>query len=197
MNIDVEMGKEMASEYELGQVRLGEFQLYTNGEELYRKLFDDINDAEKYIYIHFYIVGKDEISQEFLQLLEKKASSGVEVKLSVDRVGGYKLKKKVISRLKENGVKFTFSKKPKLKNMFYSLHQRNHRRIVTIDGKVSYVGALISERSTLDKIQSLGHGVIITCASMVRVQRIWKESSPKIGKKIQEKKCLYMKVYLH
>ncbi len=140
MNIDVEMGKEMASEYELGQVRLGEFQLYTNGEELYRKLFEDINDAEKYIYIHFYIVGKDEISQEFLQLLEKKASSGVEVKLSVDRIGGYKLKKKVISRLKENGVKFTFSKKPKLKNVFYSLHQRNHRRIVTIDGKVSYVG---------------------------------------------------------
>ncbi|MGN4253203.1 cardiolipin synthase [Bacillus cereus group sp. MYBKT14-1] len=140
MNIDVEMGKEMASEYELGQVRLGEFQLYTNGEELYRKLFEDINDAEKYIYIHFYIVGKDEISQEFLQLLEKKASSGVEVKLSVDRIGGYKLKKKVISRLKENGVKFTFSKKPKLKNLFYSLHQRNHRRIVTIDGKVSYVG---------------------------------------------------------
>ena len=130
MNIDVEMGKEMASEYELGQVRLGEFQLYTNGEELYRKLFEDINDAEKYIYIHFYIVGKDEISQEFLQLLEKKASSGVEVKLSVDRIGGYKLKKKVISRLKENGVKFTFSKKPKLKNVFYSLHQRNHRRIV-------------------------------------------------------------------
>ncbi|MED3321505.1 cardiolipin synthase [Bacillus thuringiensis] len=140
MNIDVEMGKEMASEYELGQVRLGEFQLYTNGEELYRKLFEDINEAEKYIYIHFYIVGKDEISQEFLQLLEKKASSGVEVKLSVDRIGGYKLKKKVISRLKENGVKFTFSKKPKLKNVFYSLHQRNHRRIVTIDGKVSYVG---------------------------------------------------------
>ena len=52
MNIDVEMGKEMASEYELGQVRLGNFN-YTNGEELYRKLFDDINDAEKYIYIHF------------------------------------------------------------------------------------------------------------------------------------------------
>ena len=73
MNIDVEMGKKMASEYELGQVRLGEFQLYTNGEELYRRLFEDINNAEKYIYIHFYIVGKDEISREFLQLLEKKS----------------------------------------------------------------------------------------------------------------------------
>lgn len=94
MNIDVEMGKKMASEYEVGQVRLGEFQLYTNGEELYTNLFEDIRNAEKYIYIHFYIVGKDEISKEFLQLLEKKASSGVEVKLSVDRIGGYKLKKR-------------------------------------------------------------------------------------------------------
>ncbi|MES5867059.1 cardiolipin synthase [Bacillus cereus group sp. RP32] len=140
MNIDVEMGKKMASEYELGQVRLGEFQLYTNGEELYKKLFEDIRNAEKYVYIHFYIVGKDEISKEFLQLLEKKATSGVEVKLSVDRIGGYKLKKKIIHQLKSNGVQFTFSKKPKLKHLFYSLHQRNHRRIVTIDGKVSYVG---------------------------------------------------------
>ncbi|MBZ4224411.1 cardiolipin synthase [Bacillus wiedmannii] len=140
MNIDVEMGKKMASEYELGQVRLGEFQLYTNGEELYKKLFEDIRNAEKYVYIHFYIVGKDEISKEFLQLLEKKATSGVEVKLSVDRIGGYKLKKKIIHQLKSNGVQFTFSKNPKLKHLFYSLHQRNHRRIVTIDGKVSYVG---------------------------------------------------------
>lgn len=140
MNIDVEMGKKMVSGYELEKIRLGDVQLYTNGDELYRNLFDDINRAEKYIYIHFYIVGKDEVSREFLRLLEKKASSGVDVKLSVDRIGGYKLKKKIISQLKEKSVKFTFSKKPKFKNLFFSLHQRNHRRIVTIDGKVSYIG---------------------------------------------------------
>ena len=64
-------GEKMASEYELGQVRLGEFQLYTNGEELYTKLFDDIRNAEKYIYIHFYIVGKDEISKEFCSCSRK------------------------------------------------------------------------------------------------------------------------------
>ncbi len=140
MNVDVEMGKKMASGYELEKIRLGDFQLYTNGDELYRSLFEDINRAEKNVYIHFYIVGKDEVSKEFLHLLEKKASSGVDVKLSVDRIGGYKLKKKIINQLKEKGVKFTFSKKLKLKNLFYSLHQRNHRRIVTIDGKVSYIG---------------------------------------------------------
>ncbi len=156
MNIDVERGKKMANDYELGQVRLGEFQLYTNGEELYKRLFEDINDAEKNIYIHFYIVGKDEISREFLQLLEKKASSGVEVKLSVDRIGGYKLKKKLINQLKSKGVQFIFSKKPKLKNIFYSLHQRNHRRIVTIDGKVSYIGGFNIGKEYLGKDPKFG-----------------------------------------
>lgn len=118
MNVDVEMGKKMASGYELEKIRSGDFQVYTNGDELYKSLFEDINRAEKNVYIHFYIVGKDEISQKFLQLLEKKASSGVDVKLSVDRIGGYKLKKKIIDQLKEKGVKFTFSKKPKLKTYF-------------------------------------------------------------------------------
>ncbi|PEB54294.1 cardiolipin synthase [Bacillus pseudomycoides] len=140
MNIDVEMGKKMAGGYEISKIRYGNFKLFVDGEDLYQKLFDDINRAEKYVYIHFYIVGKDEVSHKFLQLLERKASSGVDVKLSVDRIGGYKVKKKVIEHLKGKGVKFTFSKKPKFKNLFYSLQQRNHRRIVAIDGKVSYIG---------------------------------------------------------
>ncbi|MGQ0438587.1 cardiolipin synthase, partial [Bacillus sp. B-TM1] len=54
MNNDVEMGKEMASEYELGKVRSGEFQLYTNGEELYTKLFEDIRNAEKWAEMNIY-----------------------------------------------------------------------------------------------------------------------------------------------
>ncbi|PHA44432.1 cardiolipin synthase [Bacillus pseudomycoides] len=156
MNIDLEMEKKMTSGLEISQTRYGDFQLYTNGTDLYRNLFDDINRSEKYVYIHFYIVGKDEVSRNFLQLLEKKASSGVDVKLSVDRIGGYKMKKQVIQQLKEKGVKFTFSKKPKLKNLFYSLHQRNHRRIAVIDGKISYIGGFNIGKEYLGKDPKFG-----------------------------------------
>ncbi|OOG93659.1 hypothetical protein BTH41_03652 [Bacillus mycoides] len=156
MNIDLEMGKKMTSGLEISQIRYGNFQLYTNGTDLYQNLFDDINRSEKYVYIHFYIVGKDEVSRNFLQLLEKKASSGVDVKLSVDRIGGYKMKKQVIQQLKEKGVKFTFSKKPKLKNLFYSLHQRNHRRIAVIDGKISYIGGFNIGKEYLGKDPKFG-----------------------------------------
>ncbi|EEM05684.1 Cardiolipin synthetase domain protein [Bacillus pseudomycoides] len=156
MNIDLEMGKKMTSGLEISQIRYGNFQLYKNGTDLYQNLFDDINRSEKYVYIHFYIVGKDEVSRNFLQLLEKKASSGVDVKLSVDRIGGYKMKKQVIQQLKEKGVKFTFSKKPKLKNLFYSLHQRNHRRIAVIDGKISYIGGFNIGKEYLGKDPKFG-----------------------------------------
>lgn len=156
MNIDLEMGKKMASGLEITKIRTGNFKLYTNGKDFYQNLFEDINRSEKYVYIHFYIVGKDEVSQEFLRLLEKKALSGVDVKLSVDRIGGHKIKKKVIQQLKEKGVKFTFSKKPKLKNLFYSLHQRNHRRITVIDGKVSYIGGFNIGEEYLGKDPKFG-----------------------------------------
>ena len=65
---------------------------------------------QKSIYISILYCRKRRNKPRVFTVIRKKASSGVEVKLSVDRVGGYKLKKKVISRLKENGVKFTFSK---------------------------------------------------------------------------------------
>ncbi|MEY8347046.1 cardiolipin synthase [Bacillus cereus] len=156
MNIDLEMGKKMANQLEISQIRQGSFQSFANGEDLNRNLFEDINRAEKFVYLHFYIVGKDKVSRDFLQLLERKASSGVDVKLSVDRIGGYKIKKKVIQRLKEKGVKFTFSKKPKLKNLFYSLHQRNHRRIAVIDGKVSYIGGFNIGEEYLGKDPKFG-----------------------------------------
>lgn len=140
MNVDVEVGRNRVKENPISQIRYGDFKLYVDGNDLYRDLFADIDQAKQYIYIHFYIVGKDKISNKFLQLLKQKAASGVEVKLSVDRIGGYKIKKKTIQELERSGVQFTFSKKPHFKNFFYTLHNRNHRRIAVVDGNISYVG---------------------------------------------------------
>ncbi|MGG2092469.1 cardiolipin synthase [Bacillus sp. S13(2024)] len=140
MNADVEVGRNSVKENQISQIRYGDFKLYVDGNDLYRDLFADIDRAKQYIYLHFYIVGKDKVSKKFLQLLKQKAASGVDVKLSVDRVGGYKINKKTIQELEQSGVQFTFSKKPRFKNFFYTLHNRNHRRIAVVDGNISYVG---------------------------------------------------------
>lgn len=144
------------SPLEISQIRQGNFQLFTNGKDFNQNLFEDINQAKKFVYLHFYIVGKDEVSQDFLSLLKHKAASGVDVKLSVDRIGGYKIKKKVIQQLQQQGVAFTFSKKPKFKNLFYSMQQRNHRRLAVIDGNVSYIGGFNIGKEYLGKDPKFG-----------------------------------------
>lgn len=156
MNVDVEVGRNSVKENPISQIRHGDFKLYVDGNDLYRDLFADIDQAKQYIYLHFYIVGKDKVSKKFLQLLKQKAASGVDVKLSVDRVGGYKINKKTIQELERSGVQFTFSKKPHLKNFFYTLHNRNHRRIAVVDGNISYVGGFNIGREYLGEDPRFG-----------------------------------------
>ncbi|WP_369903570.1 cardiolipin synthase [Bacillus manliponensis] len=156
IKLEVEVERMQVREYTISQVRYGNFQLYVDGHELYEQLFHDIRQAKQFVYIHFYIVRKDEISRRFLQLLQEKALEGVTVKLSVDRLGGYKVKKKFIQELKKHGVQFTFSNTPQLKNFFKTLHHRNHRRIAVIDGKLCYIGGFNIGKEYLGKDSHLG-----------------------------------------
>jgi len=120
--------------------RESDFYIFANGPELFAELFSDIKNANHHIHILFYIVKNDEISTEFLNILKSKAREGVEVRLLLDWLGSFQIKRKTIRSLKEHGVKFSFSQKLKLPFLFYSSQVRNHRKITVIDGKVGYIG---------------------------------------------------------
>lgn len=121
-------------------VRQSRIDLITAGPDLFEKLFLDIKHAKKHIHILFYIVKNDKISGEFLSLLKKKAEEGVEVRLLLDWVGSLRVKRKLITGLKEAGVRFAFCHVPKLPYLFYSSQSRNHRKITVIDGSIGYLG---------------------------------------------------------
>ncbi|MBD8071376.1 cardiolipin synthase [Bacillus sp. PS06] len=120
--------------------RMGELTLFNVGEELFTDLFDELRQATEHIHLLFYIVKDDPISQEFLSILMERAEKGVRVRLLVDWIGGNKMTKKSIKALKESGVQFYYCHKPKFPFIWYSINERNHRKIVVIDGKVGYVG---------------------------------------------------------
>lgn len=121
-------------------VRNGDLTLFTTGEELFKNLFDEIRAAQEHIHLLFYIVKDDPISNEFLSILMEKAEQGVKVRLLVDWVGGNKVSKKNEKALKKSGVQFFYCHKPKFPFLWYSLNERNHRKIAVIDGKVGFVG---------------------------------------------------------
>ncbi|MTH51951.1 cardiolipin synthase [Bacillus mangrovi] len=117
----------------------GDAVLLNDGAELYKRLFYDIDHASSSIYIHFFIIRDDKISREFIEKLSRKAKQGVDVKLSADAVGST-MDNQMMEKLKENGGKFTASRSPGIRNFFYELNHRNHRKLAVIDGRISYLG---------------------------------------------------------
>lgn len=120
--------------------RKSEFSVFTTGTILFEDYLKEIERAQHSIHILFYIVKDDKFSRDFLNLLRKKAESGVEVRLLVDWVGGKKMSSQAVQELKKSNVHFSFSLKPKPPFLFYSTQRRNHRKITIIDGQIGYLG---------------------------------------------------------
>ena len=141
--IDYRLGRKehlSRSKYTQFPLRKSAIELFTDGENLYKDLFDSIRNSTSSIHVLFYIVKNDKISNEFLSLLSEKAGQGIEVRLFLDYVGSFQLKKKKIRQLINSGVIVSRSHKPRLPYLFYTLQARNHRKITVIDGKIAYLG---------------------------------------------------------
>jgi cardiolipin synthase len=154
---DIEAGRKEVQKAKQSRIHNGDFQLYTDGLDLYKALFSDIRKAKKNIYIHFYVIEKDAISRKFLTLLKDKAKQGIEVKLSADRIGSHKLSRSMIKSLQKAGVQFAFSGKANWPYFFYSLQHRNHRRIADLDGTIIYVGGFNMGKEYLGKDKKIGN----------------------------------------
>ena len=120
--------------------RNSDMKVFTSGRELFDDFFREIKEAQSSIHILFYIVKDDQFSRDFFKLLRSKAETGVEVRLLVDWAGGRKVSRQAIQELKNSGIHFSFSHKPSLPYLFYSLQKRNHRKISVIDGRIGYLG---------------------------------------------------------
>ncbi|MFD3446742.1 cardiolipin synthase [Microbacteriaceae bacterium 4G12] len=137
--------------------RESDFRLYTYGQTLYDDLFADIRRAKKHIHILFFIVKNDAVSHTFLELLMEKAQQGVEVRLLLDRIGSHHLSKQSIEQLKKHGVHFSFCHPIRFPFLFYTVNQRNHRKITIIDGESGYIGGFNIGEEYLGNDPELGH----------------------------------------
>ncbi|MCK5867062.1 MAG: cardiolipin synthase, partial [Mycoplasmataceae bacterium] len=119
-----------------------DIEVISNGNKGYKKMFDDIESAEKFILIEYYIFKPGEIFDQFKDILIRKAKSGVEVKIIVDDFGRWAVPRSQFDEFEENGVKV---------RMFGEVHfpfigsyngYRLHRKIVIVDGKTIHTGGI-------------------------------------------------------
>lgn len=115
---------------------------FPNGESFYPDLMNEISKAKEFIFLEFFIINIDESWALLLELLEKKVSEGVEVRVLYDAIGSIMISSKsYVKYLKDKGIKAKVFLK--LIPLFSTkLNSRDHRKIVVIDGKVAYTGGL-------------------------------------------------------
>ncbi|MGK0552268.1 cardiolipin synthase [Enterococcus faecalis] len=120
--------------------RKNQVKIFTDGTAKFDALMKDIQAAKFSIHIEYYAFVTDTIGTQILKLLEEKAAAGVEVRLLYDAFGSKKTKHKDFTQLCKNGghvQTFITSQKALLK---FRLNYHDHRKIVVIDGKISYIG---------------------------------------------------------
>lgn len=114
--------------------------VYTNGEDKFKQLIEDIKNAKTYIHVEYYIFKKDILGKKIIDELTKKAEEGLEVRLLVDAMGSRRLTKKVLKKYINAGGKFSLFFPGILPHVNTRINYRNHRKIVVIDGVYGYVG---------------------------------------------------------
>ena len=113
-----------------------------NGETLFPVLLEELRKAQHHIHIEYYIYENDDIGNQLKNILIEKAKSGVEVRFIYDDFGSKSIRKNIVRELRAARVQaYPFHK---INFIYFAnrINYRNHRKIVVIDGKTSFVGGI-------------------------------------------------------
>jgi len=117
------------------------FELFSDNLRLYNAIYDEIENAKEYVYIETYKFGKDSFGIKFRDILTKKRLQGVEVKLLIDGWGA-SVSESFFPDLIKAGGEVRFFQKLELGLRFFNKnHKRDHRKMVIIDDKISFIGS--------------------------------------------------------
>ena len=119
-------------------------KVYTNGKDKLEDLKKDLINAKTSINMEYYIFADDATGKEIMDILCKKAREGVDVKLIYDSVGSRKAPRRFFKKLEKAGgqVGEFFPPFMHIRLINLKLNYRNHRKIVVIDGRISYTGGI-------------------------------------------------------
>jgi len=104
----------------------------------------EIERAQKWVHVEFFIVGWDETTRGFFSAMESAVARGVSVRLLADHISSGKVAhaKETFAELDRIGVKWSWMLPVMpFKGKYQRPDLRNHRKIVVVDGRVAFMGS--------------------------------------------------------
>ena len=119
-------------------------QLLQDGPATYRAMFAAIEAARDHINLETYILDDDEVGQRFAQALIAKQGQGVQVNVIRDSVGTLGTPVAFFKAMSDAGINvLEFNPiNPLLARKTWELNQRDHRKLLIVDGAVAFLGGI-------------------------------------------------------
>ena len=118
--------------------------LLIDGPATYAAMFEAIQNAKDHINLETYIFEDDEVGRRFADVLLRKQSEGVQVNLVYDSLGCLNTPASFFQRLRDGGIQtLEFNPINPLKvRKKWLLANRDHRKILIVDGSVAFTGGV-------------------------------------------------------
>jgi len=120
-----------------------EIRLQFDGSNTFSAWLDAIHGAKEFVYFENYLLRDDVVGREFREALIAKARQGVPVYLIYDWLGCWATPRAYWRPFRKAGVHLRAFNPPaiRLGDPFGAV-QRDHRKLVVVDGEIAYVGGL-------------------------------------------------------
>lgn len=184
----------------------GNFPVYQNtrvryfplGEDKFEAMLAELEKAEKFIFMEYFILREGYMWEKILEILERKAVEGVEVRVMYDGTCAlFDLPYEYPEELMKKGIqcKMYAPIQPILSTHY---NNRDHRKILVIDGKVGFTGGINIGDEYINRVKKHGHwkdtavmleGDAVQGLTMMFLQ-MWhvSEKSPEYGKYLEKEK---------
>lgn len=120
-------------------------EIFTSGAEKFDRLIADMEAATDHIHLQYFIWERDELTARVADVLRRKVSEGVSVRVMYDFVGSLGHRKDELKSLERAGVQVEAD----LTKM-NELNYRNHLKIAVIDGRIGYTGGMNMGQEYID-----------------------------------------------
>lgn len=115
---------------------------YPTGEAAFEVMLQDLEKAEHFIFLEYFIISEGKLWQQVFEILKRKAAQGVDVRVIYDDIGSAAMAPDHLTReLRKNGIR-CISFNPALPLLAIVMNHRDHRKITVVDGYIGYTGGI-------------------------------------------------------
>ena len=148
-----------------------ETKYFPCGEDKFKAMLEELEKAEKFIFLEYFIINEGEMWNSILDILVRKAAQGVDVRIVYDDIGCLlTLPYRYDRELEKKGLKCrVFNKFRPI--LTVKVNNRDHRKILIIDGKTAFTGGVNLADEYINRYKKYGHWK--DSAIMIKGQAVW------------------------